>query len=150
MSFYASSTSLHVLPINKLLSSLPSSTNFLPVSAPATGNLTSYLFPSGASFPSIGCLNGTNSGSRPNCFNAVAWSQLMCSWHSLSPRIATTLVNGISSFFPVAGMPGSSHGTSLSWVKEKTNSSMTRSVPTVRETRESAVSSGLLKMKWCV
>jgi hypothetical protein len=35
-------------------------------------------------------------------------------------------------------------------VREKTNSSITRSVPTVRETRERAVSEGLLKMKWCV
>jgi hypothetical protein len=60
------------------------------------------------------------------------------------------LVNGISSFWLVGGMPGNSHGTSVVCVRLKMNSSMTRSMPTVRETREREVSGGLEKTKWCV
>jgi hypothetical protein len=43
-----------------------------------------------------------------------------------------------------------SQSITLSWVKLKMNSSMTRSVPTVRLTSSSFVSSGLLKTKWFV
>lgn len=41
-----------------------------------------------------------------------------------------------------------SQSMTLLWVHLKTNSSITRSIPTVRLTSSSSVSSGLLKMKW--
>ena len=60
------------------------------------------------------------------------------------------LVKGIERDLLVGGMPGRSHGISLVCVRLKMNSSMTRSMPTVRETRERDVSGGLEKTKWCV
>jgi hypothetical protein len=62
--------------------------------------------------------------------------------------MATTLVKGIARGLPVGGIPGRSQGTSLVCVRVKMNSSTTRSMPTVREMRERAVSGGLLKTKW--
>ena len=46
------------------------------------------------------------------------------------------------------GKGGYSQSIVLSCVKEKMNSSITRSTPTVRETSSRWVSVGLLKMKW--
>lgn len=136
----------HVSPINPLLSTHPSSANFLLASSPTTGNLTS-TFPFA---PSTSNGNGTHSGSKPNCFSALAWSHAICSWQRRSPLSATTLVNASSRRLPVGGMPGSSQGMCDVWVKEKMNSSMMRSVPMVRETRDRDVSGGLEKIKWCV
>ena len=46
------------------------------------------------------------------------------------------------------GAGTNSQSITLSCVKQNMNSSITRSVPTVREISSRAVSSGLLKMKW--
>lgn len=49
----------------------------------------------------------------------------------------------------VGGKLTYNQGTSLLCVKQKMNSSTTRSIPIVRLTSSSAVSSGLFQMKWC-
>jgi hypothetical protein len=60
------------------------------------------------------------------------------------------LVKGMERGLLVGGMPGRSQGISQVWVRLKMNSSITRSVPTVREMREREVSGGLEWMKWWV
>jgi hypothetical protein len=64
--------------------------------------------------------------------------------------MATTLVKGMVRGLFVGGTPGRSQGTMLVCVRLKMNSSMTRSVPMVREMRERDVEGGLEWMKWWV
>ncbi len=56
--------------------------------------------------------------------------------------------SGISTYFPVGATPGSIQSISMSWVKQNSISSTTRSAPTVREIGISLVSLGVFGMKW--
>ena len=47
-------------------------------------------------------------------------------------------------------MPGSIQSISMSWVKQNSISSTTRSAPMVREIGISFVSFGVFGMKWCL
>jgi hypothetical protein len=60
------------------------------------------------------------------------------------------LTIGIWRGWLVGGREGSSHSTTRSWIRLKMNSSTTRSVPSVRETRSRDVEGGFEKMKWVV